>query len=161
MRLNGRRVPTASRARLAGRAKAVDRKSRAMRSSRAEIKNPKQPNRAKASRGRRKQQDLAKATKPPRVSVESASSSGAKSPPGTGRARSGGQGGQRIWSCGPGRAALLRSLLDAVAGGKSGPQSGPLTGGDFRKWADRLRDVEEMLDDPALRAEAARIRGGA
>jgi hypothetical protein len=25
-------------------------------------------------------------------------------------------------------------------------------------WSDRLRDVEEMLDDPELRAEAARIR---
>lgn len=34
----------------------------------------------------------------------------------------------------------------------------PLTGEDFRQWSDRLRDVEEMVDDPALRAEAARIR---
>ena len=25
-------------------------------------------------------------------------------------------------------------------------------------WSDRLRDVEEMVDDPELRAEAARIR---
>ncbi|MFO0905113.1 MAG: DUF4175 family protein [Pirellulales bacterium] len=34
----------------------------------------------------------------------------------------------------------------------------PLTGDDFRNWADRLRDVEEMVDDPDLRADAARIR---
>jgi hypothetical protein len=34
----------------------------------------------------------------------------------------------------------------------------PLTGGDFLNWSDRLRDVEEMVDDPELRAEAARIR---
>lgn len=34
----------------------------------------------------------------------------------------------------------------------------PLAGEDFRDWADRLRDVEEMVDDPELRAEAARIR---
>jgi hypothetical protein len=34
----------------------------------------------------------------------------------------------------------------------------PLTGDDFRDWSDRLRDVEEMVDDPELRAEAARIR---
>lgn len=34
----------------------------------------------------------------------------------------------------------------------------PLTGEEFREWSDRLRDVEEMLDDPDLRAEAARIR---
>jgi len=39
-----------------------------------------------------------------------------------------------------------------------GFSSGPLTGGDFRRWADGLRDVEEMLNDPQLRAEAARIR---
>ena len=33
----------------------------------------------------------------------------------------------------------------------------PLTGGDFTEWSDRLRDVEEMVGDPQLRAEAARI----
>jgi len=34
----------------------------------------------------------------------------------------------------------------------------PLSGGDYLQWSDRLRDVEEMLEDPELRAEAARIR---
>lgn len=34
----------------------------------------------------------------------------------------------------------------------------PLTGEDFREWSDRLRDVEEMIDDPDLSGEAARIR---
>jgi hypothetical protein len=34
----------------------------------------------------------------------------------------------------------------------------PLTGENFREWSDQLRDVEEMLDDPELRAEAAEIR---
>lgn len=34
----------------------------------------------------------------------------------------------------------------------------PITGEDFRDWSDRLRDVEEMVDDPQIRAEAARIR---
>ena len=33
-----------------------------------------------------------------------------------------------------------------------------LRGEDFRDWSDRMRDIEEMLDDPDLRAEAARIR---
>jgi hypothetical protein len=33
-----------------------------------------------------------------------------------------------------------------------------LTGEGFRDWTDRLRDVEEMVGDPRLRAEAARIR---
>ncbi|MGB7347565.1 MAG: hypothetical protein WBD20_25305 [Pirellulaceae bacterium] len=34
----------------------------------------------------------------------------------------------------------------------------PLTGEGFRDWSDRLRDVEEMVDDPELRSRAARIR---
>ncbi len=34
----------------------------------------------------------------------------------------------------------------------------PISGADFRDWSDRLRDVEEMIGDPDLRAEAARIR---
>ena len=34
----------------------------------------------------------------------------------------------------------------------------PLTGADFRQWSDRLRDVEEMIDDPELRAKTAGIR---
>jgi hypothetical protein len=33
-----------------------------------------------------------------------------------------------------------------------------LTGERFVEWSDQLRSVEEMLDDPRLRAEAARIR---
>ena len=42
-------------------------------------------------------------------------------------------------------------------GGRGGP-GGPITGEGFRQWSDRMRDVEELLDDPELRAEAARIR---
>lgn len=34
----------------------------------------------------------------------------------------------------------------------------PLAGDDWLDWSDRLRDVEEMVADPELRAEAARIR---
>jgi DNA polymerase III delta prime subunit len=34
----------------------------------------------------------------------------------------------------------------------------PITGGGFREWSDRMRDVEELVGDPRLRAEAARIR---
>jgi hypothetical protein len=52
--------------------------------------------------------------------------------------------------------------LDQVAegmqnGGLGGPH-GPITGEGFRQWSDRMRDVEELLDDPEWRAEAARIR---
>jgi hypothetical protein len=36
--------------------------------------------------------------------------------------------------------------------------NGPLTGRDFTQWSDRLRDVEEMLNESEMRAEAARVR---
>ncbi|QEH36393.1 hypothetical protein OJF2_49560 [Aquisphaera giovannonii] len=39
----------------------------------------------------------------------------------------------------------------------NGP-GGPITGGGFREWSDRMRDVEELLENQDLRAEAARIR---
>jgi hypothetical protein len=33
-----------------------------------------------------------------------------------------------------------------------------LTGENFVNWSDRIRDVEEMLDDPTLRNDVSRIR---
>ncbi|HEY3394499.1 MAG TPA: DUF4175 family protein [Lacipirellulaceae bacterium] len=50
----------------------------------------------------------------------------------------------------------LEQLFNRDGGGLGGP-GGPITGEDFRNWADRLRDVEQMLEDPELRSEAARI----
>jgi len=41
------------------------------------------------------------------------------------------------------------------------PESGPIAGDGFLRWSDRLRDVEEMIDDADLRAEAARVRDNA
>ena len=35
---------------------------------------------------------------------------------------------------------------------------GPITGDSFAPWSDRLRDVEEIIDDDELRARAAQIR---
>ena len=58
----------------------------------------------------------------------------------------------------------LQQLLERAAGpeggarGGAGGPGGPITGGEFREWSERLRDVEEMLDDPELRSAAARIR---
>jgi hypothetical protein len=37
-------------------------------------------------------------------------------------------------------------------------QGGPLTGGDFGPWSDRLREVEEVLEFPDLRNEVASAR---
>ncbi len=51
------------------------------------------------------------------------------------------------------------SFLDQFGGDEGGSfAGGPITGAEFNQWSDRLRDVEEMLDVPELRAEAARIR---
>jgi hypothetical protein len=48
--------------------------------------------------------------------------------------------------------------LERFLDDRDNPQRAPLSGEDFLEWSDRLRDVEEMLSDPKLRAEAARIR---
>jgi hypothetical protein len=47
--------------------------------------------------------------------------------------------------------------------GSTGPRdqidpNGPLTGRDFRQWSDRLRDVQEMLNESDLRNEVARVQ---
>ncbi len=44
-----------------------------------------------------------------------------------------------------------------------GPETwtNPISGEDYLEWSDRMRDVEEMVADPELRAEAARIRENA
>jgi hypothetical protein len=80
-------------------------------------------------------------------------------PPGGQGGQGGSQGGEQSPSQGGGGDAqgLDRLLEGFEAGGRGGP-GGPITGGGFREWSDRMRDVEELLDDPELSAEAARIR---
>jgi hypothetical protein len=41
------------------------------------------------------------------------------------------------------------------------PQSAPLTGEDYVQWTDRLRDIEELIEDPELKAQATRVREAA
>lgn len=50
------------------------------------------------------------------------------------------------------------SGLDQLLEGRGGGPGGPVTGDGFRQWSDRMRDVEELLNDPEMRSEAARIR---
>jgi hypothetical protein len=58
----------------------------------------------------------------------------------------------------PGQSAGgLEQFLNRNGGGGLGGPGGPITGEDFRDWADRLREVEEMLENSDLRSEAARI----
>ena len=59
------------------------------------------------------------------------------------------------------RGGGLRNLARNTNGlGGSRPQdiANPITGEEYREWTDGLRDVEEMLDDPELRSDVARIR---
>lgn len=42
--------------------------------------------------------------------------------------------------------------------GGLGAPNNPVSGGGFREWSDRMRDVEEMLNTPQLRSQAAMIR---
>jgi hypothetical protein len=42
--------------------------------------------------------------------------------------------------------------------GAAADERGPITGEDFRNWSEGMREVEDMLDDPELASEAARIR---
>ena len=46
---------------------------------------------------------------------------------------------------------LLQSMNDSLG-------TGPITGDDFGEWSDRLRDIEEILEDSELSSRAAQIR---
>ena len=67
------------------------------------------------------------------------------------------QGGPGGNPRGGSRRSGVDQMLDRLGGKPNGPE-GPITGEGFREWSDRMRDVEELLEDPELRAEAARIR---
>lgn len=60
-----------------------------------------------------------------------------------------------------------RSALDAIeermrqTGGGALESSAPLMGEDYAEWTDRLRDIEELVRDPELKAQAARVREAA
>lgn len=51
----------------------------------------------------------------------------------------------------------LAELFNEEAG-RGGGGSGPITGEDFAPWADRLRDVEDMVDDPVWRTRLTGAR---
>jgi len=48
---------------------------------------------------------------------------------------------------------------DSVNGGGNSQATGkPLTGEDYKDWSNRMREVEEILDDPELRNQVAQVR---
>lgn len=50
-----------------------------------------------------------------------------------------------------------QSSGNTQGGGASAP-GGPITGGNYGEWTDRLRDVETLIDDPELQSEIAKVR---
>lgn len=69
------------------------------------------------------------------------------------------QGRQGRGGAGGERANPNRRQFDDLFNPASGNAfNGPITGEDYSSWADRLRDVEEMLDDPRLRGQVAQVR---
>lgn len=63
-------------------------------------------------------------------------------------------GGPEQWNAGGGGMGVEEILRNV----QQRREVAPLTGDNFMEWSDRLRDVEEIVSDPELRAEAARIR---
>jgi hypothetical protein len=53
---------------------------------------------------------------------------------------------------------LIREFGTASAGAGGEATSGPLTGAGFGEWADRLRTVEELLEDGGMRQRLAQAR---
>ncbi|HWD92799.1 MAG TPA: hypothetical protein VG938_10655 [Verrucomicrobiae bacterium] len=70
-------------------------------------------------------------------------------------ARTGGQPGDRERLSQLARQLGTRNFTDN-GGGEGG--GGPITSGEYMNWADRLRDVEQVLDSPDLRYQLATVR---
>jgi hypothetical protein len=83
-----------------------------------------------------------------RASANPSSSGSRGARPDTASARGGGGG------FGPNRSGDLDRLMDQ----RGWRRDGPLAGDDFVSWSERLRDVEEMVEEPALRNEVAAAR---
>ncbi len=85
-------------------------------------------------------------------------SSNNRSASGSSQARRGGtnRGGVGGWEVDSGGAWL--DNFNRAANENHVWQGGPLTGGDFGPWSDRLREVEEVLEFPDLRNEVATAR---
>ena len=93
------------------------------------------------------------------------SSAGQSSSSGSGKSAGGkkpglrgeGQGKSSKSQPGPMSSPLKQGGMSGGPGDHGGAMK-PLTGDDFRKWSDKLRDVEEMVEDPKLRDDVARVR---
>ncbi|WP_417745101.1 hypothetical protein [Rosistilla oblonga] len=51
--------------------------------------------------------------------------------------------------------------IEGFAEAVEGRGAAPLTGEGFREWSDRLREIEELVEDPELRSQVAQVREAA
>jgi hypothetical protein len=58
----------------------------------------------------------------------------------------------------PGPGTPQPGQTDRGQSGGPGGQGGPITGGNYSDWVDRLRDVETLVNDPELQSEVSKIR---
>jgi len=58
----------------------------------------------------------------------------------------------------PGPGSAKPGQSEGGMSGGPGGQGGPLTGGSYGEWADRLRDVETLINDPKLQSDVAKVR---
>lgn len=84
-------------------------------------------------------------------SSERSSESGGQSSSGQARSQSGSRNGG-------GQNSLLMGGGRETSGGAEASQARPLTGDEFREWSNRLREVEEVLNDPELSQQVAQVR---
>jgi hypothetical protein len=61
----------------------------------------------------------------------------------------------------PKPASSQQPSATAEQGGNTTGPGNPITGQGFVQWSDQVRNVEELIDDPKMRAEVARIREAA
>ncbi|MEM9589587.1 MAG: hypothetical protein AAGA03_20050, partial [Planctomycetota bacterium] len=82
---------------------------------------------------------------------QSAQSDNSQSSPSRGQASPSGR------PSGSAASGLADRLLERWGAGRPSGVA-PISGEGFREWSDRLRDVEQMVQNPELRSDAARIR---
>jgi hypothetical protein len=113
--------------------------------------SPDRSPRVAANNGQRQNQDSASAARQPGNATD-------QNDPAARQADSGGNNSLARGTAGGRRDENGGGGLDRLLDNEALRPAGPITGADYGPWSDRLRDVEEMLDQPDLRNRVAVAR---
>ncbi|MDB6037367.1 MAG: hypothetical protein JWM99_1208 [Verrucomicrobiales bacterium] len=116
---------------------------------------------SKPGSGKGKGQDVAQAQNGSPSDTPGTEGESGQGKNGKGGKNPGGQAGQGQAGKSPRRTGLASGARLPSEGTGTGPnnqEQGPLTGSDFRGWSDRLSEVEEMVDNPGIRNDLARVQ---